>query len=118
MAPYVLEMGNPQQPKWMRPACEIVRAQTYRGWPAQAQESRSKQLEKVKMDSSIGHWKNWDQLLSAESGGLPPTPASIQGAKNAALYAMRKGGRWVRSEVVISLAFTSVFRAVIPGVGL
>jgi hypothetical protein len=69
--------------------------------PSAAKEDRERKLSKVRTDSVKGHWKNWDQLVSAESGGAPPSQASkeaIEGARRSAIYAMKKGGRWCRSE--------------------
>lgn len=63
------------------------------------QEERARNISNIKTDRVVGHWKNWDQLVSAESGGATPATASneaLEGAKQSALYAMNKGGRWCR----------------------
>jgi hypothetical protein len=57
-------------------------------------------MAKVKLSRVQGHFKNWDQLVSAESGGATPataSPEALEGARQCALYAMKKGGRWCRT---------------------
>ena len=55
-------------------------------------------MERVKNSRVVGHWVNWDQLVSKESGNAAaPSPAAMEGARNSALYAIHKNSRkWCR----------------------
>lgn len=55
-------------------------------------------MARVKTASSLGSWKNWDQLVAIESGGaVNPSDAAIRGAENCALYALnKKSAKWTR----------------------
>lgn len=61
------------------------------------QETRSKKLERVKARKKIAHWLNWDQLVGKESGGAAyPSLAAVEGARNIAIWCIKKGHRYVR----------------------